>query len=221
EDHGGIRIQHLLDALRISLGPCLDVLHRRLRQRQFALVSQPAPDGCVGTAVVIGVSQANHLAVRQLDPTGALNLQQEGFDRIIHPDDGGRLTTRRSRDLGTRVVRDDALAVQLAPHPLAGQFRIDATEIDGEQVLRRLIQGPLILTGALARAMYQRLVIACDRIACRPPLLVEQAPRLQMLFDEGADLRAARGLYLRRRLTYRLPGTGCGSRLLYERTASR
>src|SRR5690606_9855402 len=214
-------IQHLLDALRISLRPRLDVLHRCLRQGQLALVRQPSADGCVGTAVVVGVSQANHLAVGQLNPTGTLNLKEEGFDRIIHPNDGGGLTVGRSRNLGTRVVRDDPLAVQFAPHPLAGQFRIDATEVDGEQVLRRLIQGPLILAGALARAMYQRLVIACDRIACRPPLLVEQAPRLQMLFDEGADLRAARGLYLRRRLTYRLPGTGCGSRLLYERTASR
>ena len=125
EHHGRVGIEHFRHALRVALRPGADVLHGGLVGRQFAPVDQPAANGRVGLAVVIGVGHADGLArigaVGQQHAARTLHLQKEVVHRIVHPHQHGR-TAARGLDGGAGVVGHDALAVELAAHALAGQF---------------------------------------------------------------------------------------------------
>src|SRR3546814_12046117 len=91
-------------------GPGLDILHGRLRQRQFAFLGQPLSYGDIRPAVMVGVGQADYGTVGQLRPSRTLYLQEEGFDRIAGPNDDGRLPRFGRGDFGARSVRHTALA---------------------------------------------------------------------------------------------------------------
>ncbi|KAG1240823.1 hypothetical protein G6F68_017286 [Rhizopus microsporus] len=95
---------------------------------QLAAVDQPAADGHVGLAVVVGVRHADGLAgvgaVSQLHAARALHLQEEVVHGVVHPHHDGRATAR-GLDGGTGVVGHDPLALELAAHALAGQIRVD------------------------------------------------------------------------------------------------
>ena len=49
-------------------------------------LNQVAADGAVGPAVLAGVADADVAAVLKPDPAGALDLQEEGIDHAIDPD---------------------------------------------------------------------------------------------------------------------------------------
>src|SRR3546814_14107179 len=72
-------------------GPGLDILHGRLRQRQFAFLGQPLSYGDIRPAVMVGVGKADYGTVGQLRTFRTLYLQEEGFDRIDGTKEVGRL----------------------------------------------------------------------------------------------------------------------------------
>ena len=195
EHHGRVGIEHFRHALRVALRPGADVLHGGLVGRQFAPVDQPAANGRVGLAVVIGVGHADGLArigaVGQQHAARTLHLQKEVVHRIVHPHQHGR-TAARGLDGGAGVVGHDALAVELAAHALAGQFRIHRPQVDGQQVRRHGVQRPLIGAALPPRTAHQRLVIAGDGVRGRLAVGGIQPPGLQIGLQEAAHALVAR-----------------------------
>ncbi|MNQ90718.1 hypothetical protein D3C85_1060710 [compost metagenome] len=191
-----IGVQHLGHALGVALRPGADVLHGRLIGGQLATVDQPAADGCIGLAVVVGVGDTDCLArirpIGQLDTAGALYLQEEVVDRVVYPDHHRGLA---SRGLNGRpgVIGHDALAVQLAAHALAGQVRIHRAQVDRQQVGGHGVERPLVLAALAARAAHQGFVIAGDRVGGGLAVGGVQAPRLQISLQEAAHAFAVTG----------------------------
>src|SRR5262249_59403173 len=83
ENEARILVEQVLDAARVGGGPGLDRLHRRLAELELAALDEEAPDRLERVAVLVGITDAQRLAARELDSSGALNLEEERLDRII------------------------------------------------------------------------------------------------------------------------------------------
>ena len=83
-------------------------------RKDAALAQQPA-DGDIFAAVLVGIANPHDLAVGQLQPARALDLQEEQFDRIGRPADFQPAAGERPiLDLGPRVI-EDAIALMVDP----------------------------------------------------------------------------------------------------------
>src|SRR6185436_5267707 len=89
--------------------PRLDVLHRRLVEGHLATLDEIAAERAERMAVLVGVADAQALAVGETDLPRALDLQEEELHRVVRPGDDRRGKFRVARlDLGARPVRHEA-----------------------------------------------------------------------------------------------------------------
>ena len=88
---------------------------------QLAFLDQVAADRLVGVAVVVGKAQPYEAAVGQLDAAGTLDLQEDGLDRVIDPDQGfGRAGAFAGSNVGCGVIGHQPAAVTPAALQRAG-----------------------------------------------------------------------------------------------------
>ena len=67
----------------MAAAPLADPLHRRPVGDSLAAVDQHAADRAVRVTVLVGVAHAHHAALGERDAARALDLQEEGLDRIL------------------------------------------------------------------------------------------------------------------------------------------
>ncbi len=137
--------------------------------------------------VLIGVAHAHHAAVGKLHAARTLDLQEEGFHRIVDIDqfpafDRGLAVL----DVRARPVRDHTPSLDPAPQPLVLELGIELGQVDGQQIVGHRIQRNAMAGRAGAAAGQERLVIAGDRsgvAAIRRDDLVGA----KMALEESAD----------------------------------
>ncbi len=155
--------------------PCIDACSGG----NLAAADEECAQGAEGMAVLVRVAHAHALAVGQLHLSRALDVQEEDVDRIVHPCDLASLEQPRIVvDVGARVVRHDAVALDAPAQALVVQVRIERREVDGEQVGRRRVDRVLVARGARAAAVQQRLVVAGDH-AARRVVGIDHAPHVE------------------------------------------
>src|SRR3546814_7562386 len=82
--HGRIGVQHFLNTRRMTPGPGLDILHGRLRQRQFAFLGQPLSYGDIRPAVMVGVGQADRSEESRVGKECVSTCRYRGSPYIEH-----------------------------------------------------------------------------------------------------------------------------------------
>jgi hypothetical protein len=82
EDVAGIFAHQGAPAVGRGAHPGLDGLQAHIVARELPAVAQQAADGNVGAAILLGIADAHDAAVRQVQPPGALDLQEEQVDRV-------------------------------------------------------------------------------------------------------------------------------------------
>jgi hypothetical protein len=128
--------------LGLAPSPVLDALHRRALGRELAAPDEQSPERAERMPVLVGVSKAQSLAVLELHLAGSLDVQEEGVDRVVDPDQLASLQRRGiAIDVAAREVGHDAIALELAAQALALQLRVHRREVDHEHVRRRRVQG--------------------------------------------------------------------------------
>ena len=185
--------------------PRLDGLLRCALRGELAAIDQHASDRAKRMPVLIGVPDAHHAAIVQLDSARALNLQKERVDRI--GDERDRLVPHdhiAALDVGARPVRHDAPAVEPTAQALVLELRIERRQIDDQQVVRYAVERNAILLCRSARSHEQRLVIAADEtdVAVRcgaDPIYAK------IIFEIRANRSAVRAVDRRRLRTWRSP----------------
>ena len=148
----------------MRLQPCADGRHGHLLPRERTHLDQIAPDRAIGLAVLTGVADSDQRAVVEAHLTGALDLQKELVDRIVDPK---QLETAPRQgagvDVPARVVGHELALGDAAVNRVAGQFRIEAAEIDAQQICRRTIERHGIRAAEMTGAVEQRLVVAGEQ----------------------------------------------------------
>src|SRR5205809_6702196 len=115
-------------------------------------------------AVLVRVTDAQRLAALELDPSGTLDLEEKGLDRIVDPKNllsgDGR---GAASDFGARVVRHDALSLDAPAQAHAAQIRVGRGKVDGEQVVRRTVERIKKWRAPDAAAAQERVVVTRDQ----------------------------------------------------------
>ena len=170
EEHGArVAPEHLVDAARVLVGPGLDGFPGGFADG--ALVEQPAADALVGMAVVAGEGDA-HLALAavglgDVEPAGALDLQDERVNGVGEPGDGLAL----QRGLGGGQGVDVFAAVP----GLAG------AQTGGRRVERRAVGGAGQAAGA-----EDGFVVAGEQALGQAAVALHDAVGLEAALDPGA-----------------------------------
>src|SRR5699024_9069397 len=134
-------------------------------------------DGSIGPPVVVIVGQPNDIASSQINPTRSLYLQEKRLDGIVNPGNDGRLAAGRCGNVGTGIVRYDPLPLQLATNAFAGQFGVDRTQVNGEQVAGCFVEWPLVVAPLLSGTPDLGFVVAGNGVAGRLAVSAQQPPR--------------------------------------------
>ena len=114
-------------------------------------------------AVLVGIADGQHLAVRQPDAAGTLDFEEEQRHRIVHPSEHDLVGRALAvADLGARVVRHHAIAVESPAITLALQFRIERAEVHRHQIIRSSVERITEALGLDRASVQQRFVIAGD-----------------------------------------------------------
>ncbi len=143
--------------------------------------------------VLVRVAHAHHAALGEPHAARTLDLQEEGFDRIVDVDELLALDRRLAvLDVRARPVGNHAPAFDAAAQPLVLELRIELGQVDGQQVVGRRVQRDAVARRARATAGQQRLVVAGDHsgvAAIRRNDLVGA----KMTLEEGTHRVAIRG----------------------------
>ena len=70
--------------MRVGREPALNALHAGLREGELALLHQPAADGTIRVAILVGIGKAHHGTILKDHAARALHLQEEGLDGVFH-----------------------------------------------------------------------------------------------------------------------------------------
>ena len=167
--------------------------------------------------VLLGVADAHALAILELDLPRSLDVQEEEVDGIVDPRDLEALERCGTAvDRAAVEVWHDAIALRdAAAQPAVLEVRINAREVDHEQVLRRRVERITITRARRAAAAQQRLVIAGDEPAVAV-VGVDDAIDVERMLEERGDvaIRRIRGQRAR------VDAHGFPARLLLERDAA-
>src|SRR5437773_10166797 len=143
--------------------PRLDRLLRCALRRELATLDQHARDGAKRMTVLLGVADAHHAAVVELDPSGTLDLQEKSVDRFGDERDRVAGDLRIAMlDIRTGPIRHDTPAFDAAAHALVLELRIKGAEIDDQQVVRNAVERRTKFLGRAARSRQQRFVVSGD-----------------------------------------------------------
>jgi hypothetical protein len=174
---------------------------------QASILHQLA-DADIFAAVLAGIADPDHASVRLQEPSRALDLQEEEFDRIRRPGDFQAPPRERSvLDRGAVVIGNhDSILEPAAPRRsgCSGSCRIDFDEIGGPAIDRHVVArqpGP--------RSGNLRLEITSDEAFARADF-----GGFEMTFEEGGGCCIRPGS---RGVTGRPPILGLGE----TRTSSR
>ena len=163
EEHIGlVHAPELAAAVRAGEHPLADAVHRHLFLGHLAAIDQDAADRQVAVAVVGVVVDAQHRAVLELDARRALDVDEEGVDRILEPADLQMPPVERAvLDLRAVVIEHALLADPAVDLALVGEGTLLASCAPGhEQIARTAMHRHGVFRGRNARAGDDRLVIA-------------------------------------------------------------
>ena len=128
---------------RMFRHPAADIRHCHLLARQLAAVEQQAADRDIGLAVAAVIADARDLAIGQLNAARALDLEKEGGDRVVDPEELEPLPVQGAvLDLGAgKARRIGRAAIKRGAKGPAGATRaIKADlEITGKEALGRAV----------------------------------------------------------------------------------
>src|SRR6185295_961677 len=145
---------HLPDLFGMGLQPGADGLHRDLRGAEGAAVDQLAADGGVGMAVLRRVAEPQLAALGEADAPGALDVEEKGVDRIVHPDHLELAAGEASGiDLLSVGERNEVAVHHLAGDPPTFELLAEAAEVHHDQLGRSGVDRHRVLPRALAAAV--------------------------------------------------------------------
>ena len=150
----------------MGLGPGADGAHGHVFFFQFALFHQPTANRAVRVAVLVAVTHTQLTPAGQLNTPRALDLQELQVHRVGQPGDrlgGGALAVESA---GV-VIRLEHTAFQAPAQALALELRVDAVEVDDNQVVRHAVYRHVGGGGLGQAAGVDRLVITRDQAVWR------------------------------------------------------
>ena len=116
-------------------------------------------------AVLVGVADADVLAVLQAHLPRALDLEEEELHRVAAPRDHRRGEVAARVDLRARVVGHQPPAVEASAQAQRPRLGTDGTEVDHHQVGRHAEDREAVRLARRAAAVDDRLVVAGDHPA--------------------------------------------------------
>ena len=192
----------------VVAGPVLNALHGGGIFGQGTLLDEHAADALIRLTVLVGIANAQSAAIRQLYPAGALDLQEEEFDRVIDPGQGAGVHAGWvSFDLLPCPVGNDFVVVGQAPaDALAFELGEQVAEFNGQQVGRDAVDRIAGLAAGLLGTFEQRFVVAREQ-AVRGTVVLYQLIRLEVFLIVGTQRRRILSLAV-------AEGSGCVTGLL-------
>ena len=147
--------------LGVRCQPVPDRRHRHLLAAERAEIDQPPADGEVVVPVGGGVGEAAGRAVLEDDPAGALDVQEEGVDWVVHPDELQPLRRQRtSVDLGASRVGLQRAVRDPPGQPVAGEIGAEPAEIHRHQIVGTAVERHAVGAAGLRRAAQLGLEVA-------------------------------------------------------------
>src|SRR5437763_13047805 len=128
---------------RMFRHPAADIRHCHLLAWQLAAVKQQAADRDIGLAVAAVIADARDLAIVQLHAAGALDLEKEGGDRVVDPEELEPLPVQaavldlgagKARRIGRAAIKRRAISAARLPRAIEADL-----EITGKEPLGRAI----------------------------------------------------------------------------------
>lgn len=181
----GIAGQQFGHAGRVGIGPGADGGHADVGLLQLTLLHQPAADGAIGMAILVGVGDPQLTAIGQLDAARALDLQELQVHRAGQPGQYGCLDAVRGDPRGI-VIRLEHAPFHASTQALALEFGIKTLELDADHVVGHTVHRHRRLGGAGEAAGIDRLVVTGDQ-AIGPVATGAQGIDVEIRLQELAD----------------------------------
>ncbi len=190
EDVGRVLVHDLGRPLGVCCQPVPNRRHRHVLTVERAEIDQPPADREVVVPVGGGVGETAGRTVLESDPAGALDVQKEGVDGVVHPDQLQPLCRKRAAvDFGPGRIGLQRAVGHPPGDPLAGERGPEQAEIDRHQIGRAAVKGHAIAPAGLRGAAQLRLEVAGEEAGglCAVPRLI----RREVRFEESAGLVCA------------------------------
>src|SRR6185436_5583536 len=145
----------------------------------------------------------------EADASGPLDLQEEGVDRIVHPDQ--LQTAPGQRALLDRLAvgeRDQRAVLYPAGDPAPFEVLAEGAEIDAHQLRRPAVERDVVALGLLPAALEEGLVIPGEESLSSIASLRMGGQRTEPALETGPGRQVVAGRYFLHRRAGGLPVAG-------------